>query len=356
MKRTGVAIVGCGNIAGRYAADLARYEEIAFLGASDLDPARAVALTAEHGGRAYGSLEELLADPAVEVVANLTIHHVHYAITKQCLEAGKHVHSEKPLALTPAESWDLVETAERLGLRLGSSPFTWMGEAQELAWSRIRAGELGTVRLVYAEVNHGRIEAWHPNPEPFYAVGPWFDVGVYPLTLLTTFFGPVRWIQASAQTLYPDRVTKEGRAFHIDAPDSILATLGLAGGQTVRLSCNFYVHPHNTRQAGIEFHGDKGSLHLASWQSFAATVAGAAFGATLTTIPLPAERPAQDGTEWGRAIRELAAAIREDRPHRATGAQAAHVVEVLAAGIQSDAEDGRRIAVSSGFPQPLPVN
>ncbi len=348
---TRVAIIGCGNIAGRYAKDLASYPEIDLAGASDLDRERAVAMTAEHGGKVFDSLDDILADDSIEIVVNLTIHHVHYEITKRCLEAGKHVFSEKPLALTPAEAHDLVKIAEANKVRLGSSPFTWMGEAGQTAWKQIRDGRLGTVRLVYAEVNHGRIESWHPNPEPFYAVGPWFDVGVYPLTMLTTFFGPAKWIQAHARVLYPDRVTKEERAFHIDTPDCLLGTMELAGGRLVRLSVNFYVR--TTRQAGIEFHGDAGSMHLANWQGFQANVAYGKFGEPLEDVPLLQE-PYQ-GTEWGRGIRDLAAAIRENRPHRATGAQAAHVVDILAAGIESSRQDGKRVAITSTFPAPAPM-
>jgi predicted dehydrogenase len=350
---TRVAIIGCGNIAGRYAERIAAYPELELAGATDLDPARAEALTKEHGGRAYATLEELLADETIPVVVNLTIHHVHHAITKQCLQAGKHVHSEKPLALTPADAQDLVATATANGVRLGSSPFTWMGEAQQTAWKQIREGKIGTVRAVYAEVNHGRIEAWHPNPGPFYDVGPWFDVGVYPLTMLTTFFGPAQWIQAHGQVLYPDRTTKEGVDFHIDTPDFLLATIGLADGPIVRLTCNFYVHRNNSRQAGIEFHGDVGSLYLGSWQGFDAEVAMSDFGVPLAPVELL--RPGHVGTDWGRAIRDLALAIRDDRPHRATGAQAAHVVDVLAAAIDSSKADGCRVVVTSTFPAPAPM-
>jgi predicted dehydrogenase len=351
MQKTGVAIIGCGNISGPYAKDLASYPEINLVGASDLIQSRAEALAAKYGCKAYSSNEALLADEAVSIVVNLTIHHAHYEVTKQCLEAGKHVHSEKPLALRTEEARDLVAIAKAKGLRLGSSPFTWMGEAQQTAWKLIRDRKLGEVRLIYAEVNHGRIESWHPNPGPFYDVGPWFDVGVYPLTLITTYFGPARKVTATGKVLFPDRVTKEGVKFHIDTPDCVLATLELGGGQLVRLSVNFYVR--DTRQSGIEFHGDAGSLHLGSWAGFNAPVAFAEFGKGLVDVTIPAD--AYKGTEWGRAIRDLVAAIREDRPHRATGAQAAHVVEILNAAVQS-MKDGRPVEIQSSFPQPEPMD
>ena len=80
-----------------------------------------------------------------------------------------------------------------------------MGDAQETAWSLIAGGAIGNVRVVYAEVNWGRIETWHPRPEPFYAIGPMADVGVYPLTILTAMFGPARRVTAHGQIVYPDR-------------------------------------------------------------------------------------------------------------------------------------------------------
>src|SRR6478736_5174689 len=106
--------------------------------------------------------------------------------TPRALEAGRHVYSEKPLALHPIEARTLVELARSRGLRLGCSPSTFLGEAQQTATALVRSGRLGTVRAIYAEVDWGRIETWHPAPAPFYDVGALFDVGVYPLTLATT--------------------------------------------------------------------------------------------------------------------------------------------------------------------------
>ncbi len=349
--KLGVAIVGCGNIAGPYVRNLLTYPELALLGAADQDAGRARAFAAEHGGRAYPAVEALLADPAVDLVVNLTTHHAHKAVTAQCLEAGKHVYSEKPLALTTDDARGLVDLAGRKGLRLGCSPATFLGEAQQTAWRVIRGGELGRVRVVYAEVNWGRIESWHPAPGPFYDVGPLFDVGVYPLTLLTAIFGPARRVWAYGAILHPDRVTKEGVHFHIDTPDFMVAMVELQDGVLVRLTTNFYVGHHN-KQKGIEFHGDRGSLYLSSWQNFDAAVEVAEFGKSYA--PVPPVREPFPGTEWARGVRDLTHALAEDRPHRATGAQAAHVVEILGA-ITAAHEGGGAVEVHSDFPPPAPM-
>jgi predicted dehydrogenase len=269
-------------------------------------------------------------------------------VVTRCLEAGKHVHSEKPLALTYAEARGLVELAEQKGLRLGCSPFTYMGEAQQTAWKQVREGRLGTVRVVYAEVNHGRIESWHPNPGPFYQVGALFDVGVYPLTLLTAMFGPARRASAYGRVLYPDRVTKAGAPFHIETPDYVVAAVELDSGVLVRLTTNFYVGGHG-KQKGVEFHGDLGSLYLSSWQRFDAAVEFAEYGGQYQ--PVPPVRAPYEGTEWGRAALDMAESIRAGRPHRATGEHAAHVVEILCAIADSTAR-GAPVEVHSSFTPP----
>ncbi|WP_182882197.1 Gfo/Idh/MocA family protein [Microbispora sp. H10949] len=349
---TGVAIVGCGNIAARYAADLARYPEMRLVGAQDVLPERAEALAAPHGGRVYGTLDEVLTDDDVDIVVNLTVHRAHYEVIRRSLEAGKHVHSEKPLALTHEEAAGLVEIAESRGLRLGCAPATFLGEAQQTTLKLLREGRVGPVRLVFAEVNWGRIEAWHPEPDGFYAVGPLFDVGVYPLTIVTTALGPARRVTAFSSVVWPRRTRLDGSEFTITTPDYVVANVEFDGGVLLRLTCSFYVPNGSTRQQGVEFHGDDGSLLLESWHDFDPSVEVRAPGRD--PEPVPPLREPWKGVEWGRAVRDLAAAIREDRPHRATGRQAAHVVEILCAARESY-ETGKPVELTSDFTPPAPM-
>ena len=209
-----VAVVGCGNISGPYGETLRAYPTIEIAGATDVDRGLSAEFVERFGGIDYPSLEELLGDGHVDAVVNLTSHGVHAQVTAAALEAGKHVHSEKPLAASYAEARSLVELADACGVRLSCSPITFMGEAQEEAWRLLAAGAIGTVRVAYAEVNWGRIETWHPRPEPFYRIGPLADVGVYPLTILTAIFGPARRVTAFGRVVLPDRVTTERRAVH----------------------------------------------------------------------------------------------------------------------------------------------
>lgn len=350
MTPLGLGIVGTGNIAGGYADDVRTHPGIRLVAATDADPDRATNFAAARGIRAHAALDDLLADDAVDIVVNLTVHHAHYEVTKRALEAGRHVYSEKPLALRSSEARELAGLAAARGLRLGCSPSTFLGEAQQTAASLIQGGRLGTVRAVYAEVNWGRIETWHPAPAPFYDVGVLVDVGVYPLTLVTSIFGPATSVRAWGWALQPDRVTTAGIAFRIGSPDLIVAAVELVGGPVVRLTASFYVGRPAKQTGSIEFHGDDASLALGNFQDFDATVEVGAFGAALEPVALV--RPGVRGTAWARGVADMAAAIAEGRPHRASAEQAVHVVDILEAASASMADDGRPVAIHSTFDLP----
>jgi len=350
MTPLGIGIVGTGNIAGGYATDALTHPGIRLVAATDLDPERAVAFAAKHGCRAHATFDDLLADDEVDIVINLTVHHAHYVISKRALEAGKHVYSEKPLAIRSSEARELVELAAARGLRLGCSPSTFLGEAQQTAAGIIQGGGLGTVRAVYAEVNWGRIETWHPAPAPFFDVGVLVDVGVYPLTLVTTMLGRARAVRAWGWELMPERRSIDATPFRIGSPDLSVAAIELDGGAVVRLTASFYVGRPAKSTGGIEFHGDEGSLALGSFQDFNTTVEAGPYGGTFEPIALV--RPGYRGTAWARAVAEMAEAIAESRPHRASAEQAAHVVDILEAASGSIAADGRRIEITSTFARP----
>jgi len=334
-----LGIVGCGDVAHRYGRTLAPYPEVPIVAVTDTDAERARAFAREWGGEVQPTLDDLLADPGVDCVVNLTPFEFHAEVTRQALEAGKHVHTEKPVALGAAAARMLVELADRTGLRLSCSPITFMGQAQQAAFRAIQEGRAGEIRLVYADVNHGRIETWHPRPEPFYAIGPLFDVGVYPLTIMVAFFGPARRVTAWGGKVLPTRATIGGASVEVGAPDCIVAVVELESGPVARLTANFYVE-HEQKQHGMQFHGDDGSVLLSTWQDFDADVHFAPYEGAPESIEY--DRPADGLLDYGLALRELDAAIRQDRPHAPSAERAAHVVEVMCA-IRESAENGRPI-------------
>jgi predicted dehydrogenase len=345
-----IALVGAGNIADRYAAAIADAPELELAGATDLEPARAEGLVAEHGGRAYADLASVLADESVDTVVNLTVPQAHFEVAAAALTAGKHVHNEKPLALRHEEALRLLELARERGVRLSSAPTTLLGEAQQTLWKRVREGAVGKVRAVYAEANWDRLERWHPDPRSLYAVGPLVDVGVYPLTILTAMFGPVRLVRAYATTLEPERALLDGTPFMPAGPDFVVAVVEHESGVVSRLTASFYVGP--CKQRGIEVHGDEGSIYMPTWAEANSRVELQRRGSEYETIP-PVREPFP-GIDWGRALVDLARAIEEDRPHRAASEHAAHVVEVLNA-VEEAARDDGVVAVRSGFTPPEPM-
>jgi predicted dehydrogenase len=348
-----LGVVGCGNIAERYAADVARADGLEIVALTDAQPGRAQEFSERFGGTAHGTLDALLADDRVETVVNLTFPQTHAAVTRAALEAGKHVHSEKPLALAYDEARDLVELAEARGVKLSAAPATLLGEAQQTAWKLLRDGEIGRVRVAYAEANWGRIESWHPAPQSLYEVGPMVDVGVYPLAILTALFGPARRVSAFAETVEADRVDKFGEPFRIGAPDFVVAVVELATGVVVRLTASFLVGPGYQR--GIEFHGEAGILHLRDWSSFDGTINVAKTGNADDYASVPLLRKPYAGIDWSRALVDLAGAVGDGREPRASGGHAAHIVEILdAIGVSS--RDGGAVEVHSTFDMPEPLD
>lgn len=201
-------------------------------------------------------------------------------------------------------------------------------------------------------MNHGRIETWHPNPEPFYDVGILWDVAVYPLTFLTAIFGPARKVTGIRKLLYPHRVTKDGRPFTITTPDFCLAFIEFDNDVSLRLTANFYAK-FSHQGGAIEFHGDAGRVWVQDFQNFGAEVKVADYNKPYETIE-PVRK--EQSIEFGRGIDEMARAMLENRPQRATGAHAAHVCEIVIAIEKSAAANNQPVELTSTFPPPKPID
>jgi predicted dehydrogenase len=344
------AIVGCGNIAERYARRIVASDPLTLVGVTDLLAEPAEELAHMFDVQAYSTLEDLLRDDDVQLVVNLTAPAAHASVTAAAMEAGKHVHTEKPVALRYEEARDLAALAERQGVRLSCAPGSLLGEAQQTAWKLVRDGVIGDVRVAYAEANWGKIETWHPTPQAIYAVGPFVDVAVYPVTVLTGIFGPVRRVAGYETKLQPERRTMTNEAFALGAPDFVTAVLELEGGLIARVTATFWVRPG--RQRGLELHGETASLYLSSWGEYDAQLDTSDDGETYTAVPLV--REPYRGVDWARAIVDVAEAVEEGRPHRASAEHAAHVVEVLEAVGRAGVEV-RPVEVHSDFERPLPM-
>lgn len=351
-----IAVVGCGGISGPYGGSLkTKPEKVEILGAYDQDAERSKRWTEQFGGVAYPSLEALLSNNRLEAVINLTIHHAHAEVNAAALNAGKHVHVEKPLATNREDGMKTVALAEEKGLRLSASPFTFLGEAQQTFLKAVREGAIGQPQIVYTEMNWGRIESWHPNAAAFYSkgVGPVMDVGVYALTLVTTAFGPVKRVRGMGGIIQPTRTLKAGpragESFQVETPDMVVGGLEFESGVFGRLSSSFLVG--GSKQAsGTEVHGSDGALFIGSNHDFNCGVEIQKGG---KWEPLPYVVEPFRGVEWGRAVFDLADSLRTGSPQRATGKQALHVLDICLSVLES-IESGRPVDVATRFPIPAP--
>ena len=261
-----VAIIGCGYVAAQYAATLSRHPELRLRGVFDIDAARAAAFGSRLGVRSYSSQPELLADSEVQLVLNLTNPRSHFAINRACIEAGKHVYSEKPLAMTTGDAASLAALADARGVHLASAPCSVLSDGAQTLWKAVRSGIAGRVRLVYATFDDGMI-APHLAPWTWAndAGVPWpakdeFEVGCtyqhagYVVTWLCAMFGPARRITSFATVQLPDK----GLAVETMAPDFTVGCVEFDTGVVARITCGL-VAP---RDKSIVVVGDKGTLSV----------------------------------------------------------------------------------------------
>ena len=262
-----IGVVGCGYVAGMYAKTLPHHPALRLAGAFDTDAARLESFVSRWPCRRYASLDELLADPAVDTVVNLTNPRAHFEITRQCLERGKHVYSEKPLAMTPAESAALVRLAETHRVHLCSAPCSVLSETAQTLWHALRSSAIGRVRLVYANFDDGMIapaqEPWNWRDERGVAwpakdefeVGCTYEHAGYLLTWLCAYFGPARRVTAFASCQLPDK----GIPVEQMAPDFSVGSIEFDGGVVARVTCSL-VAP---RDKSLTIIGDTGAAFVA---------------------------------------------------------------------------------------------
>ena len=345
--------VGAGEIATAYAEGVAD-TDLTLAGVCDLDGERAAALADGHDCPAFTDLDAALAAVDAPLVVNLTSHAAHAELTRTALAADRHVYSEKPLALDGETAADLVATAADRGLALGCAPGSVVGPTQQRARRLLGEGRVGRVGVAYADAHVGRVTDWHDRPDSFLSIGPLYDGGVYPLSLLVAWFGPVETVRiADSRDPWPKR-----EATSPDAASHVEATLSFQTGPTVRLTASFYA-PHRGREFyGLELHGDDGSLYLKGTGAMDTERDHVRFGRVgREYASAPPDAPTEP-YEYVDAVERLAATVEAGSPSRAGGRRGAHVVAVCNA-IETAAEEGGPVAVddygATAYPPPAPV-
>lgn len=267
-RQATVAIVGCGFVADYYMATLPAYPWIRVAGVFDTDRKRLDVFSSFYRLRKYASLEELLQDGEVGIVLNLTNPRSHYEVSRRCLEAGRHVYSEKPLAMRYEDAESLVRLAESRGLVISSAPCSLLGNAAQTLWRGVRDNVVGDVRLVYAELDDGMLhlmpyKRWRSKsgaPWPYkdeFEVGCTLEHAGYYLTWLIAIFGPVASVTACSDCLIPEKLSDE-KLDPANTPDFSVGLLKFESGLVVRLSTSI-VGPHDH---SIRVIGNRGVMEL----------------------------------------------------------------------------------------------
>ena len=166
MKKTGIAIVGCGNISGIYFKNLCTvFNNVEVVACADLDAERIAAKLEEYPSVKSATLEEILANPAIELIVNLTTPQGHFPVAMQAVQTGKHVYNEKPVVLTREEGQQLLAAAEENNVLVGSAPDTFMGAGIQTCRKLIDEGWIGDPIGAQAFMLCRGHESWHPDPE-----------------------------------------------------------------------------------------------------------------------------------------------------------------------------------------------
>ncbi|HET7615669.1 MAG TPA: Gfo/Idh/MocA family oxidoreductase, partial [Bacillales bacterium] len=184
MEKVKAGVIGCGNISAIYLTNGKTFKHLEIAACADIDMDRARAQAEKFRIAKACTVEELLNDPEIAMVINLTVPGVHGEVCLQALEAGKHVYVEKPLSITPEMGKKVIETAERTNLLVGGAPDTFLGGGLQTCRKLIDDGWIGTPVAATAFMTSHGTESWHPNPDFFYQKGggPLFDMGPYYLT------------------------------------------------------------------------------------------------------------------------------------------------------------------------------
>jgi predicted dehydrogenase len=346
-----VGIIGSGNVTHFYLTGCARFPSIELAACADLDLDRARALSARGGFPAVG-VEELLADPSIEIALVLTPPGAHAAVSMAAIAAGKHVYTEKPLATTRDDGQRLLAAAAENGLRVGAAPDTFLGGGLQTARAVIDEGRIGQPLVVNAAVAHTGPERWHQDPGIFYAPGggPLLDVGPYYVTALVSLLGPIGAVSAVGRGLGSERAIMTGplagTTVTSDVPTSVIGTLAFRSGVVGGLFASFDVA--GTLAPHIEIHGTAGSLSLGDPNRFDGEVRFRALGSeSWETVPLRSDTE----VERGIGLADMIEAIRSGRPHRASGELAYHTLDVLLA-LEEATVSGRVESVASQVERP----
>lgn len=355
MDKLRVGIIGCGNIFPAYVKGSRAFKILDVVACADILVYRAEERAREFGIPKFYSVDDILKDPDIDIVVNLTVPAAHAEVSLAALAAGKHVHSEKPLAITRTDGQRIIGVGKAANLRVGGAPDTFLGGGLQTCRKLIDDGVIGVPVAATAFMASRGPESWHPNPDFFYKVGggPLFDMGPYYLTALVHLLGPVRRVTGSVRASFPERIATSkalnGHRISVEVPTHIAGVLDFTGGAIATMITSFDVWSHNLPR--IEIYGSEGSLSVPDPNTFGGPVKLRLGGETeWKEVPLTHSADVARGI----GVADMAYGITYGRAHRASGDLAYHVLDLMHCFVDAS-ESGTHIMVESTCAQPAPL-
>ena len=351
-SKVGIGIIGCGNISQAYFNGAKAFEVLEVVSCADIKMTAARAKAKENGCEAQ-TVKQLLANKQVDLVINLTLPAVHAEVSLMALKAGKHVHCEKPLAVHLEDGQAVLDLAKKKGLLVGCAPDTFLGAGLQTCRKLVDDGWIGKVVGGTAFMMSRGPESWHPNPAFFYEVGagPMFDMGPYYMTALVHLLGPVKRVSAITSRAFEVRTAtceaQFGKLLPVEVPTHCSGSLEFHSGATVSVTISFDVQRHG--HSPIELYGTEGSIKVPDPNTFG--------GPVEVFTPTTGEwQPQALSHPYATNMRSIGAAdmayaILGKRKHRASGALAYHVLEVMHA-FEKSSESRRHVTIKSKPAQP----
>ena len=351
-------LIGCGNICGAYLRNNAAFPHVRIVKCASRggESARAAA---EQFGLVAVTVDELLRDPEIDMILNLTVPAAHVELNLRALEAGKHVYTEKPFAITRDEAREVLRVASEKGLRVGCAPDTFLGGGHQTCRKLLDSGAVGRIAGGCAIMAYRGPESWHPNSGFYYkrGAGPLMDMGPYYITALVNLLGPVKRVAGfggRAVDLRLGRDANLGKTYPVEVDTHIAAVLEFASGAVVNLTMSFDVFRLSAQMENcIELWGLDGAIRTPDPNTFSGEVryANADSGSGWTT---PENTFPYNDNMRLIGLADMAAGIELGRPHRCSGELACHVTDVMCS-ILDAVEQGRTVAIESTCDRPAPL-
>ncbi|MGL4494965.1 MAG: Gfo/Idh/MocA family protein [Beijerinckiaceae bacterium] len=355
MRKIGVGVVGCGVISKAYMTAMKRFPQIDLKAVADMRTA-----PAEERGREFGvpamRVDDMLKRDDIEIVVNLTVPLAHTDVSLAVLNAGKHVHSEKPLGVNMVEARKVMDLAAQKNLRVGCAPDTFLGGGHQTARKLIDDGAIGQPvagTAIFACPGH---ERWHPAPGFYYlrGGGPMLDMGPYYITDLIQLLGPIASVMGAATQPRHERTIgsgpMKGETIPVEVTTHVAGLLEFKSGAVISILMSFDVPKH--KHTPIEIYGTEGSLLVPDPNRFGGEVVLAKTGGEWETKPHTHAHT--DGEFRSIGVADMAAAILANRPHRASGALALHALEAMEA-FQISSNEGRRVMLETTVERPAMI-